>query len=398
MLNELCRRWIRCSKGNFAVVTALAAVPVIGAAGVAVDYIRSNRAETQVQAALDSAVLAGVSAAADQETVASTYFAANFPLDGVEIKSSEFKKTGSTNIKLRGTADLLVPTSFSRVIGIDSMTLSIHATAEASDDPGNLLCILTLSPNENQSLLANSGADVNASGCEIHVKSVANPAAIFNAGTTIKSKRLCIEGTQYINNGGSFTNLETGCNTMADPYAGKIPAPASTACDYNNMNYSGNVTINPGVYCGWQNFNSGTNVTLNPGLYVIKSGGWNVNGGQWTGNGVTFYYADTSKIQFNSAVKATLKAPTTGTYKDILMAEAAGLSATQFIFDDNLGFDMTGILYLPSREVVFNSGTTTRSHKMTAVMRKVIFNSTRWNLTPYNGGGSGGVANARLTD
>ncbi len=34
-----------------------------------------------------------------------------------------------------------------------------------------------------------------------------------------------------------------------------------------------------------------------------------MNGGLWTGNGVTFYFADTSKIQFNSGMEQRLKAP-----------------------------------------------------------------------------------------
>jgi hypothetical protein len=83
-----------------------------------------------------------------------------------------------------------------------------------------------------------------------------------------------------------------------------------------------------------------------------------------------------------------LKAPTSGPYADFLFAEAAGLSNTQFICDDNLGFDMTGIMYLPSRDVVFNSTSSVRAEKMTAVMNTVIFNGVKWNLVHYDNGGT----------
>jgi hypothetical protein len=147
--------------------------------------------------------------------------------------------------------------------------------------------------------------------------------------------------------------------------------------------------LDPGVYCGWFNFNAGPKITLNPGTYVIKGGGWNVNGGQWTGTGVTFYFADDSKIQFNSAVKASLTAPTSGQYANILIAEKSGLAGGQFIFDDNRGFDMTGVIYLPSKEVVFNAGATTRSRKMMLISNTIILNSVNWTLEPLTGGGSG---------
>jgi hypothetical protein len=394
MAHSIFRRFGLCETGNVAVISALAAVPLLGTAGVAIDYVRSNNINTQVRAALDSAVLAGAAAPSNQAKVAEQYFASNFPVPNVTLESVKFVKSG--NVKVEGRAKLTVTTSLAGVLGIKSISLDLESAAISSPAVTGL-CILALSPNESQSLLANSGADVKAPACEIHVKSTANPAAIFNAATTIAAKKTCIQGSHIINNGGSVSNLQTGCSTLADPYAGKIPAPASTACDYNNMNFSGNVTLDPGVYCGWHNFNSGSNVILKPGTYVIKSGGWNVNGGTWTGTGITFYYADTSKIQFNSAVKADLKAPTNGIYKNILMAETEGLSASQFIFDDNLGFAMTGVLHLPSREVVFNSGTTTRSYQMTAIMRKAIFNGTRWTITPA-GGSSGGGAQVRLIE
>lgn len=356
--------------------------------------MRLNQVQTELQAALDGAVLAGVTSSSGQEAAAKSSFDANLIHPDAKIIASSFKKSG--NIRVDGKVTAEMPTTFAAMVGMDHLTLKLSSAASSSPEPDPLMCILALSPNESQSLLVNSGADVNAAGCEIHVKSTANPAAIFNAGTSIKAKKTCIQGSQIIKNGGTQTNLETACTTTSDPLAGKIPAPASTACDYNNQNFSGNVTINPGVYCGWHNFNSGSNVTLKPGTYVIKDGGWNVNGGTWTGAGVTFYYADTSKIQFNSAVKATLSAPTTGAYKDILMAEKEGLSGSQFIFNDNLGFEMTGVLYLPSREVVFNSNSTARSYKMTAVMRKVIFNQTKWTITSYYAGSGSGTVSARL--
>jgi Flp pilus assembly protein TadG len=385
------------TRGNMAVITALTAVPIFGVAGLAIDYMRYLDAQTQLRTAMDSAVLAGATSLSNHEVNAKSSFTRNAANSQAVVSNLVFKKSG--NVRVDGSVSASLPSTMASLIGIKSFKISISAAAQATPTTTvGGLCIMTLSPNQSQEFLANSGASIDASSCDIEVKSLASPAAIFNAGTSINAKKLCIAGSSIIDNGGSHPNLQTGCATRTDPYAGTIAAPASGTCTYNNLNYSGTVTLSPGVYCGWMNFNAGTNVTLQPGTYVIKSGGWNVNGGNWSGSGVTFYFADTSKIQFNSAVAASLSAPTSGTYKDILMAEASGLSASQFVFDDSRGFDMKGVVYLPSRDVTFNSGTTTRAHNMTAIMRSVILNSTLWTMTPWlkDNPTSSGSSQARL--
>lgn len=393
MARPLLSRLFANGDGNVAIIAGLSAIPLVAAAGVAIDTVRAENLRTSLAAALDGAVLAGAVASTDNIGQSALFFDANFAnVDATNIHRS-FKKSAS--VKVEGSASAELEPALLTALGLGPVTVAVNATAETSQsavtsDPA--LCILALSGSASQAFLANSGANVSATGCEIHVKSTGNPAAIFNAGTTINSAKLCLQGTKIIDNGGVHPNLQTGCKTLSDPYAGKVVAPDSSTCNFNNLNYSGKTTLKPGVYCGWHNFNSGTDVTLQPGTYVIKNGGWNVNGGTWTGTGVTFYYADTSKIQFNSAVNATLSAPKSGTNAGFLFAEKSGLSNSQFILDDNKGFDMEGIIYLPSRDVVFNSSTTVNSRKMTAVVNTVIFNGVKWNITAYDGSGSSGNA------
>jgi hypothetical protein len=202
---------------------------------------------------------------------------------------------------------------------------------------------------------------------------------------------VCLAGGNVLNNGGAPSTLVKSCAAIDDPYAGKLPTPVSTACTTSNGNYNGgSVTLTPGVYCGWFNFNNNPTVTFQPGLYVIKDGGWNVNGGTWSGNGVTFYYADQSKIQFNSAVAVNMTAPTTGTYANIMMFEKPGLGTSAFIFNDAKAMQMTGLIYLPSRDVTFNGGSSMTSRSFTMVVNTLILNETKWKLTPYANGISGG--------
>ena len=120
-----------------------------------------------------------------------------------------------------------------------------------------------------------------------------------------------------------------------------------------------------------------------------------MNGGGWTGDGVTFHFADTSKIQFNSAVKASLSAPRTGRYQGILLYEAAGLSPSHFIMNDSKGHRLEGLIWLPSRDTIFNSGSTADSDAITMVLRTLILDPTDWRIEPGGlqmSGASGGAS------
>lgn len=384
-------RFFLNAKGNVGVLFGVTAFGMALAAGAAIDLAHLDDANVAAQAALDSATLAGAAAgsASNFATIATATFYTDISGHDVTVTGISFTRdnAGVVTGQMTGT----VPTSLLDLAGVSY--LNVQKTAVASGPPSSNSCILLLNPSASQALLMNSGANISLSGCEIDGKSTASPAAIFNSGSAISGK-VCLEGSNVIQNGGTVSNLNLGCTTPADPWAGKITPPSSGTCDYSNMNYSGTVTLNPGTYCGWTNFNAAANVTLNPGTYVIKSGGWNVNGGNWNGTGVTFYYADNSKIQFNTGVAATLTAPTSGTYAGIIMAEASGLGPSQFILDDSKGFNLSGVMYLPSRQVVLNSGATTTSRNLSAVFDSLTVNTANWTVSPYSPGGSGssGVA------
>jgi len=232
-------------------------------------------------------------------------------------------------------------------------------------------------------LILNSGSHINLPDCEIHVQSEANAAATINSGINIDVQRTCIESGKITNNFGDFPNLELNCETVDDPFEGAMPAPPSTTCEHWNTNHNGGtIHLQPGVYCGHHNFNGNPTVHFAPGVYVLKNGSWNVNGGEWDGRGVTFYFDDSSsKIQFNSGVKATLLPPAGGTYSDILFYEREGLSQSNFVLNDDKGFEIRGLIYLPSRNTTYNSGGNWRSRALTMVFNKMIFNDAKLDLS-----------------
>ncbi len=398
MLNTL-EILFRNNGGNVALYFAIAIIPIMVLLGGTVDLSRTNNIKQELQAALDSAVLAGASQGKKAyKDEAKRYFARNSDRLKFASPSAKFSiDTSSSKVLYNGRATAKVPMTFSEFIGLKFMELEVYSQVTADKEEAKLACIYLLDKWKNYSLRVNSGADIVAKDCEMHVHSGSKWAANFNSGMNLEFNRICIAGSGTLDNHRNVQNVELECAVDADPYKGKIKEPSSLSCDFSNLNYNGgNVTLKPGVYCGWVNFNSGTNVTFEPGLYSIKNGGWNVNGGDWEGEGVTFYFADQSKIQFNSAVKADLKPPKSGDYKDILMFEKEGLSESDFILDDSRDFNIEGVLHLPSRNTTYNSGSTVYSRKLTMIFNSLTLNQTEWNLEGV-GGKSGSVANIRIS-
>jgi Flp pilus assembly protein TadG len=377
-LARVFARFRRATGGNVAWLYALSLVPLTLAAGSGVDFVAALDAKTALQNAIDAAALAGAGAG-NSSSVAQTVFAAEPLLKYGVAGAPAFSINNDQSFT--GTVSANVPAQFLSIVGIKTIPVTVSATAKQNGTA--TACILVLDRNASQALLMNSGADVEAPQCEVHVASTASPAAIFNARTTLNASKTCIAGTSIIDSGGTHPNVAKGCKTATDPFAGMLPVPSTSTCTYNGGNYNGgSFTLSPGVYCGWFNFNGTNNLTFQPGVYVIKGGGWNVNGGTWTGNGVTFYFADTSKIQFNSSVKATLTAPTSGTYAGILMYEAGGLPISRFVLDDSQGHQLSGLIYLPSRQMTVNAGANMTTDKLTMVVDTLIVNNATWYVTP----------------
>jgi Flp pilus assembly protein TadG len=133
--------------GNFGLITALLAVPLIGAAGLSIDFSHALSMRTQLQAAADAAAVGAVaqmSPAMKQaqtmtgdgpitlgKTDAQELFrsqisgeAASFPIDvSVDVAKTGSALTSSVTFQTR------VPTTFMQILGQTSMPISGTATA-----------------------------------------------------------------------------------------------------------------------------------------------------------------------------------------------------------------------------------------------------------------------------
>src|SRR6185295_12245638 len=152
------RRWLvqlrDDTAGMIAPTAALALIPVMAAAGAAIDYSRANNIRSKLQTALDAGLLAAAKGggASDWSDVAGKNFDSNFSSTfaaGLTVAKSFVKETGQL---YKGTASVSVPTVFLGMLNISSLTVAVRATATASE-PDNS-CILTLDKGQPASHVA----------------------------------------------------------------------------------------------------------------------------------------------------------------------------------------------------------------------------------------------------
>jgi len=158
----LRRFWAR-REGNTAIIFGLAAIPVVVAAGMAVDVTRAYTVKMRMSSALDAAILAVGSQASTNQTVLQTamqnYFTANFPSNGLVAGTPTIEPippSGQTpdQVSLSQTtvsylATAKVNMTFMQLVGWHSITVTATAqthrgtgyeVALVLDNTGSMLC------------------------------------------------------------------------------------------------------------------------------------------------------------------------------------------------------------------------------------------------------------------
>jgi len=200
---------------------------VIVSVGSAVDIARLHNANQVLQTSADSAAIHAAIIAQDQQadlTVESApIFQKNLEgLSNIEV-TNYVVLTNEDSIEVRAAMNL--EPYFSQFFGFHTLKASVTSAASLSSGRSNPACVTTLNETKAPGFLANSGAGILASECELHIHSEANPATIFNNGITHDVAKTCIAGSTIIDNNGTISNIETSCEVQEDPYAGQFPEP-----------------------------------------------------------------------------------------------------------------------------------------------------------------------------
>jgi Flp pilus assembly protein TadG len=140
-------RFRRDQRGNIAITFAVTLIPILAAVGGAVDYSIANSQRAKIQAALDSAILAGAiagkqsldagsgqsTAIAAANTAAVSFFNGNM-VGYTATLTANYTMSG-LSLSGTGSASAAVPTNFMKIVGFPTIPINIASTATSSSQP-----------------------------------------------------------------------------------------------------------------------------------------------------------------------------------------------------------------------------------------------------------------------
>ncbi len=344
-------------------MSAAVSLPVlIGIFGVATDYANLFLIRTELQSAVDGAVVFaakqyGLAGTNDDniKAVVRGYLdeqLLNKPqLKGFEFSMANDAKDGTVSVNLS-----LAWTPFFAHF-FDAGATPVHVNSTARYIGSQSLCVLTLDPGNAQTILLDMRARLKANGCSVYADSRNAVAIRLNLDSSISAGSICAVGGAMAKVGVVTPEPVTDCPVVPDPLAERA-APDVKGCDETNLVVANEVrTLSPGVFCGGLTISGTSQVTLEPGLYVMQEGPFSVrDDAVVTGANVGFYMSGSfALINLKGGKEIRLSGMEEGTMAGLLFFEdrTAVLGRKHVITSPGVR-EMTGTIYLPKGKLFIN--------------------------------------------
>lgn len=365
-------------KGYVIVWVAILVLPLVGLAGLGIDWAYVTLTKSQLQAAADAAALAGVQKLAQGQTainntavnIASLNKAAKSSVTvvpGVDVlvgqfdtNTLQFTVTSSSPNAVKvvarrtsGSPGGPVPLLFGPAFGVTTAGASAQAIAMIQSGNGSA-GLLVLSPKASGAINIPGGESVTVQGGNIQVNSSSSKAVIIPGSGHLTANNVnIVGGYSFSNNGGTSSPLHTGAASVPDPLAGIAP-PTVT----NNMGgvslSEGAMTISPGYYPNGISLNGSSRLTMNPGIYNIGGTGLKLtSSSRLTAAGVMIYLSGNAPLNLNGNGPVLITPPDPVAYPQyagISIFQDRADTATDSITGTST-FQVDGAIYLPSAPV-----------------------------------------------
>lgn len=390
--------FLRDSRGNFAVLSAIMMTTLVGMAGLVTDYGNGLFNRLKDQRAADIAAVAGATIYAQTNSSSSmTRAVSNIAaLNG--YASSNVTPTlvsspsGDGNQAVQVVVTSTVPQVFSSLVTHTS-SLTVNATSFAEIKPASGSgCILALDPTAHQAITVSGSANLQAPNCDI-ISNSDNSDALDMSGSARMDVACSISvGGQNTTSGltlTSCTSPTTYAHATADPYASLATPPF-------NPNNCLNVpipplNIPPGYYC--HGISISTTASFQSGTFYVQGNLAFQGGSNVTANNVTFFVQKSGTTAISGSATVNLSAPTSGTYAGVLLfGDRNGSLANNNNISGSTNSTITGALYYPSEFVTFSGGSNTPS-----ACTQVIGDRVTISGTAYLGDNCAGTGVANIT-
>ena len=369
------KRFLPSTKGSIAMSLAIASPALLAAVGMASDYAVFSMKVAELQAAADSAAIAGanelaISGSSDHsiKSAAESYAKGqnNSGLSETTTQAIINRKLGT----LKVTVEEAWTPSFAHFLNANITPIRVSATATLMGTTN--ICVLALDGSNAKALFMDNSAKLTANGCGIYSNSKHAEGIRLDAYAKITSAMTCSAGGYKANKNAVKPLPTTDCPPVPDPLASRV-APTVGGCDHSKMKVEGgSKTLTPGTYCGGLEITGTSNVTFSSGVYVIKDGEFKVqDAARITGEHVTFYLTGkSSTILFTNNAVVKLTGSKDGSMAGLLFFEdrAAILGRKHQINSPNVE-ELTGTIYLPRGELVVDpNDTVAESSAYTAII------------------------------
>lgn len=378
------KRFWRSERGNFAMIAAIASVPVLAAVAAAADYTHAINKAGQLQNALDASALAIATAyqlgMSDEELteLGQDYYENNMVgiLDGSEVPFEyDDELTGDLTAIATSEEDedfIIARSAITHrgILGAMNWPMSRRSVVKIKRGPP--ACVLALDPAASAAVKFQGSTDITMLGCVIASNSRSD-SAISRGGSALLTAACTnsVGGTSGI---ASSSNVNLDCGAPLekqypsfDPLA-RVAPPAYTGCQ--NVPGGKNKTLSPGTYCGKK---LSGNITLEPGSYILRGGSVDLGGnGSIKGEGVTFFLMEDAQFTINGNELIQLTPPTSGDYAGIVIYQEKTNDNSISINGTSDSY-LSGFIYAPGAHVFFagNSLATTQSECLRIVANTI---------------------------
>lgn len=357
-------------RGNIAAVTAIAFVPIAGAAVMAVELTLASAERSQLQAIVDSAALAGATEMAipARDAVGIQATAEAFASEAYSKTSSPTPVTFTANVN-RYERIITVSAMGSRrpmigIPGIGSTSLTASATAESLQNVP--LCVLQTNyqpPVKTAKFLARVGvaavtgfdlfdqAKIRAGGCLIH----SNERIAANDRAEIEASRVqaVTAATGQIN-----PTANVGALKIEDPFTTLNLNPKSMAgCQpLKRITIGAGQTyiMPPGVHCEKIDVLSNGVLQLQPGEHFFFGDLDFNDNASLLGDDVVLIFGPLYKFNFGGNTRVELSARKAGPLAGFLIATHP-TNYQSFTISSNNVRQLLGTIYIPRAELIISS-------------------------------------------
>lgn len=356
--------------GQALLLMALSMVILCGFAGLGIDMGYLRYMKRQMQAASDSAAMAGaaevgygdVTSAAQSDATNNGF---TNGVNGTTITVYNPPTSGPNQGNAKYVEVLLSqqqPTFFMKLLGVKSEMVNTRSVAYSGISGA---CIYALDPSQSSAFTVNGNSNLTAQCGILDNSNNSTAALVTNGGGCLSAKYIGVVGAFKTNSSCAPSPTPvSGIAAFSDPLAYLAP-PTVGSCDHTSTSITGGTTtIYPGVYCSGLGISGGsTDVTFSPGTYIINGGGMNISGGANVhANGVTFYITAPNVSSFKGVSitggsNSQLVAPSSGQYASILFFQDRSIQSSSSGADSNIaggsGTAIEGTLYFPTTNLTY---------------------------------------------